>query len=67
MSGKSESTQLAGWCNRGWQILESQSQRDSVEEPEKVFINTKLSIRQYMDQNLMPTLLPALNALAKEK
>ena len=48
-------------------VLESQSQRDSIEEQEKVPINTKLSIRSYMDQNLMPTLLPALDALAKEK
>lgn len=39
-----------------------------VEEPDQQqFVNTKLSIRQYLDQNLMPTLLPALNQLSKEK
>ena len=27
----------------------------------------KLSIRQYLDEKLMPTLLPALNQLSKEK
>ena len=48
--------------------LEQHSQRDAAEEEqEKVLVNTKLSIRQYLDTNLMPTLLPALNALAKEK
>lgn len=39
--------------------MENEAQGDLLPE--------KLSIRQYLDEKLMPTLLPALNELAKEK
>ena len=42
--------------------------QDALEqEPQGDLLPEKLSIRQYLDEKLMPTLLPALNELAKEK
>jgi hypothetical protein len=39
---------------------------DIMEQPADL-LPEKLSIRQYLDEKLMPTLLPALNELSSEK
>jgi hypothetical protein len=44
-------------------VIDNQSVHS--EEPEQAIIPQKLSIRQYLDEALMPTLLPALNELVK--
>ena len=46
-------------------VIDNQSVHS--EEPEQALIPQKLSIRQYLDEALMPTLLPALNELVKQK
>ena len=49
-------------------FLQLRSEQDIMEqEPQGDLLPEKLSIRQYLDEKLMPTLLPALNELAKEK
>ena len=37
------------------------------EHDEQTILPEKLSVRQYLDESLMPTLLPALNELARQK
>lgn len=47
-------------------VIDAQSQH-SEEREENTLIPEKLSIRQYLDEKLMPSLLPALNELVKKK
>ena len=57
MSGESRAQSLT--------VVEREASENYEEMPD--ILPEKLSIRQYLDQNLMPTLLPALNQLAAEK
>jgi len=46
-------------------VIDAHSQNS--DDREETLIPEKLSIRQYLDEKLMPSLLPALNELVKKK